>query len=119
MIPNLRFYATVAAIIALLGVCAYGARVIHKANRLDAVELQLAGERKAHRAAIAQVEENLAASNLQRQKLQQGLTEIADRFNKPLPPPKTLVHYVQVPGETCPRPSLSDAFIVRYNAAAD
>jgi hypothetical protein len=50
--------------------------------------------------------------------LTRDMQAVVDRFNKPLPPPKTLIQIREVPG-ACPIVGLSDAFVVRYNGSSD
>lgn len=114
----MKIYAYLACALAVMGLLAYGAHIVKKANRTDAAEAALAGEVKRHRADLAQVEKALAASTLERKKLQQGLTDVTTRFNSiVIPPAKTLVQVKETPG-ACPRIGVSAQFVSVYNAAS-
>lgn len=110
----MKLYAYLAAAVLLIGLIGGAVHVVKKANRAEAAEAALAGERSAHKAQLAQVEKALAASLVERQKLNDGLKAITERFNKPAPPPKTLVKIVEVPG-ACPRVGVSDEFVRLWN----
>jgi septal ring factor EnvC (AmiA/AmiB activator) len=115
----MKLYLYIGLAIAMASLLAYGVHEVKKANRTEAAEAALADERKAHKAQLIQVEKALAASILERQKLNQGLAEITRRFNSiEVPSPKTLIKTVQVPGEACPHVGVSDQFVGVYNAAS-
>lgn len=115
----MKIYLYLAALALLAGLIGYGAHVVKKANRTDAAEAALAGEKKRHIDDLAQVEKALAASTLERQKLNQGLTDITRRFNSiVIPLAKTLVQVKEIPG-ACPHIGVSADFLSVYNAASN
>lgn len=120
MLTGLKFYAYIAAALALASFLAYGVHVVKKANRTESAEAALVALRKEQIAAIGQIQKTLADSQLERQKLQTGLTEISRRFNSiVIPPAKVLVRTVQVPGEACPHVGVSADFVSVFNQASN
>jgi len=114
----LRLYAYLACALAVVGLLGYGVHIVKKANRTEAAEDALAAERIAHKSDLDQVKASLAASTIQREALQKGLTEIAARFNSiVIPPAKTLVQVKEIPG-ACPRIGVSAQFVGVFNAAS-
>lgn len=67
---------------------------------------------------IDNLRRDIVESEAARRKLSAGLTKLAERFNDiKIPPPKTLVQTVEVPG-ACPRVGASPEFVSVWNDAA-
>lgn len=108
--------------LALLAVLGFVWQVNHwrvQAGEKKAAVAALAVEVKAHKADLAAAKAELAASEKARIQLVADTAAIAKTFAAQLASikPQTLVVTKEVPGETCPRSTLSPDFFMRFNAA--
>ena len=86
--------------------------------KVDVAEAALVTERDARRNDAATMANRLADSEASRQKLSSGLQDITKRFNDiQIPPAKTLVRTVEVPG-ACSKLSVGPEFVSVWNAAS-
>jgi hypothetical protein len=116
MIPRLYIYA--AGALAIVGLVWFEIRVHKKANERDAFKDKLEQSEALREKDLEKYKLGIAQSAKERMQLTRDMQAVVDRFNKPLPPPKTLIQIREVPG-ACPIVGLSDAFVVRYNQSSD
>ena len=90
-----------------------------QAGEKKAAVAALAVEIKAHKSDLAAAKTELAVSEAARVKLVSDGAAVKAAFAEQLASikPKTLIVTKVVPGETCPRSTLSSDFFLRFNAA--
>lgn len=92
-----------------------------QAGQKKAAVAALAVEVKAHKADLAAAKVELAASEKARVKWANDNAALRESFAAQLASikPKTLIVTKVVPGETCPRSTLSPDFLLHFNAAGE
>jgi hypothetical protein len=107
------------ALLAVLGVVWQVNHWRVQAGQKKAAVAALAIEVKAHKDDLAAAKTELAVSEKARVKLLNDNAAIGEVFAAQLASiePKTLIVTKVVPGETCPRSTLSPDFFLRFNAA--
>lgn len=114
----IRLYAYLAAALALLGGLLYVHHIKAQADLVPGLKRSLSDEKRDRANDVAQMEASLAKSEAERKQFATAMQSIADRFNQPLPPPKTLIREVKVPNEPCPRIRVSADFVGLWNNAS-
>lgn len=116
----MKLYAYAAAALALIAALTYGAHIYKKAGRVDAAEHALTD----YKAAVLAREKQQAQAQRNAEVRSKTLATSLDAKAAELQtlrdhPPKASVHYVQLPGEECPRLRLDPEWVQQYNAASD
>jgi hypothetical protein len=114
-----KLYLYIAIAIAAAGLLWGAVHIWNKAERAEAAEKALVEEREGRNADRARYASDLKASEAQRLKLTRDIQAVIDRFDAiKVPPPKTLVKTVEVPG-ACSIAGVSAEFVSVFNAASE
>lgn len=118
---KIKFIGYGLALLAVLGVIWQVNHWRVQAGQKKAAVAALAVEVKAHKDDLVSVKTELAVSEKARVKLLNDNAAIKKSFAAQLASikPKTLIVTKVVPGETCPRSTLSPDFLLHFNAAGE